>query len=327
MPAETAAAGQLGACLAAYGGAGLAAALDGVTAAGLCLVDLPTDSTLRLADFRTLADPAERRALAQRLRRAGIVVGCVSNSRDSQLILGPHGPHTDPVLAGDTAAKRAHGLAAAQVSIELAAELGAPSVRLMLGCPDHSLWLDWWGSDRGWQDNLDAWVTAATPLVRQAARAGVRVLVEPHPKQVCYDPLSIAALLATAEQAGVAPGLCLDPANVAAVGHDPVELLRGWGPALAAVHVKDLQRWTGTGRPPGSGWSRYGPQPHIRFRTMGNGELPWPAMVAALQDEGFTGPLYVEHEDTLIPRGQGISLAATRLRELRPAHAPEGRTW
>jgi sugar phosphate isomerase/epimerase len=43
--------------------------------------------------------------------------------------------------------------------------------------------------------------------------------------------------------------------------------------------------------------------------------------------EGFTGIAYVEHEDVLLPRAQGIASAADRLRALLPASPPEGRTW
>jgi sugar phosphate isomerase/epimerase len=121
--------------------------------------------------------------------------------------------------------------------------------------------------------------------------------------------------------------LCVDPANLAAVGHDPVDGVRGWGERLAAVHVKDLERWTGRGAPTGPGWSRYGPQPEIRFRALGAGELPWPRILGALLDDGFAGVAYIEHEDALLPRRQSIETAADRLRALLPAARPEGRTW
>jgi sugar phosphate isomerase/epimerase len=75
------------------------------------------------------------------------------------------------------------------------------------------------------------------------------------------------------------------------------------------------------------GWCRYGPQPHIRFRTLGSGELPWPSILGALLDEQFGGTVYIEHEDPLLPRRQGIAYAAQQLRSLLPACGPEGRSW
>ncbi|HWO60320.1 MAG TPA: TIM barrel protein, partial [Umezawaea sp.] len=288
----------LGLCLAAWGGGSLAEALDAARATGVDAVDLPTDTTSGLVDAdRWATDATYRSELREAL--TGVAVTCVSNSRDTQLLLGPHGPHTDPVLAGSPDEKRAHALRHAEQAIRIAADLGARQVRLMFGVPDLSRWLSWWHSGVSWADNVEAWAEAAEPVLKLASEHGVRVLVEPHPKQVAYDPDSTRAVLDAADV-----DVCLDVANLAAVGYDPVSVVRGWGTRLGAAHAKDLQRWTGTDRPPGAGWSRYGPGPSIRFRSLGSGDLPWPGVVAALLDEGFRGVLYVEHEDALLPREQ-----------------------
>ena len=46
--------------------------------------------------------------VARRLADAGMRVACVSNSRDTQLLLGPHGPHTDGVGTGTASTKADH---------------------------------------------------------------------------------------------------------------------------------------------------------------------------------------------------------------------------
>lgn len=314
---------RLGLCLAALAPAGLDGALAAAAGAGVDVVDLPTDSAFGLVDAARLDDPRHHRELRGRLGAARVAVGCVSNSRDTQLVLGPHGPHTDPVLPGPAGAKRAYGLRAAIGTVRLAAGLGAPQARLMLGVPDHGRWLSWWGSEVSWQDNVDAWALAAAPVLELAAGLGVQVVVEPHPKQVVYDPASARALLAAAP--GI--GLCVDPANLAAVGHDPVRAVRGWGAALVGVHAKDVQHWHEPLEPQGAGWSRYGPGPAIRFRALGSGELPWPAVVAALLDEDYRGVVYVEHEDALLPTEQGVANSLALLRRLLPTAAAPGRTW
>jgi sugar phosphate isomerase/epimerase len=314
---------RLGLCLAALAPAGLDHALAAARRAGVDVVDLPVDAGFALVDPARLDDPEQHRDLRERCAAAGVSVGCVSNSRDSQLVLGPHGPHTDPVFAGTAEAKRAYGMRAALGTVRLAAGLRAPLVRLMLGVPDLARWLSWRDSDVSWQDNIDAWEVAARPILDLADTLGVRVVVEPHPKQVAYDPASARALLSTVR--GV--GLCVDPANLAATGHDPVAAVRGWGRDLAAVHAKDLQRWRGADAPRGAGWSRYGPGPAIRFRALGAGELPWPAIVAALLDDDYRGVIYVEHEDALLPTEQGIANSLTLLRPLLPAAEAPGRTW
>ncbi|SEF67508.1 Sugar phosphate isomerase/epimerase [Actinacidiphila yanglinensis] len=314
---------RIGLCLAALSPLGLAGAAATAAGLGVGVVDLPADRCFGLVDADRSADADHHAELAAVLGAAGVRVGCVSNSRDTQLALGPYGPHTDPVRSGTPAEKRAHGQRAALATVALAAGVGAPQARLMLGVPDLGRWLSWWGSEVSWQDNVAAWLEAAAPALALARECGVRVVVEPHPKQVVYDPSSARALLAEAPEVG----LCLDVANLAAVGHDPVLVARGWGDRLAAVHAKDLQRWRLPEDPPGAGWSRYGPGPPIRFRALGCGELPWPATVSALLDDAYRGVVYVEHEDALLPTGQGVATSVAALRALLPAGPPQGRTW
>ncbi len=322
---------RLGLCLAAYGGAGLKAALAELADYGPLCLDLPTDTTLGLVDARRcFSDVAYRDEVADALASAaagGWPVTCVSNSRDAQLLLGPHGPHTDPVLPGSAEEKRAHALQCALGAIRLAERTKAVTVRLLVGCPDFARWLSWWGSDVGWADNVAEFFAHADPVLRAAREAGVIVALEPHPKQIIYDRASAHALFTAGQQWGDTLALCVDPANLAAMGHDPVDAVRDWRERLVAVHAKDLQRWSGPGEPSGRGWSRYGPGPPIRFRALGLGVLDWPAIVSTLMDEGFDKVLYVEHEDMLLPRRQSIPRSLGVLREFLPEGAAEGRTW
>jgi sugar phosphate isomerase/epimerase len=55
--------------------------------------------------------------------------------------------------------------------------------------------------------------------------------------------------------------------------------------------------------------------------------LPWRGIVSALLEQDYHGVLYVEHEDVLIPRRQGIAAALDTLRPMLPTTDPEGRTW
>jgi sugar phosphate isomerase/epimerase len=322
---------RLGVCLAAYGGTGLVTALAEVADFGPLCLDLPTDTTLGLVDARRCcSDAGYRDEVAGTLAgpaAGGSPVTCVSNSRDAQLLLGPHGPHTDAVLPGSAEQKRAHAVQCAIGAIRLAERIQAPVVRLLVGCPDFARWLSWWGSSVSWADNVDEFFGRAGPVLAAAREAGVVVVLEPHPKQVIYDRASAELLFAAGPQWRDTLALCVDPANLAAIGYDPVAAVRGWGASLAAVHAKDLQTWPGSAVPPGRGWSRYGPGPPVRFRALGLGALDWPAIVTALIDEGFEQVLYVEHEDVLLPRRQGIRQSLGVLAEYLPGGAAEGRTW
>ncbi|MFE0530390.1 sugar phosphate isomerase/epimerase family protein [Micromonospora sp. SD19] len=317
---------QLGVCLAAHSPLGLRRALEVTTDLGDLWLDVPTDTPLGLIDpRRCLRDRDYLDEVATAL--GGARVGCVSNSRDAQLLLGPHGRHTDPVATGTPARKREHAVACALGSIRLAERVGAPAVRLLVGCPDFAYWLSWPGDTGGWDHNVAEFFTHAEPIMAAARDSGLRILLEPHPRQIVYDRISSASVLYNAHPDAGLIDLCVDPANLAAMGHDPVAAVTGWGRRMYSVHAKDLQRSGHVVQPPGNGWSRYGPQPPIRFRSLGCGELDWPAIVAALLDEGFAGVVYVEHEDVLLPREQSLARSLALLGSLLPAGTPEGRTW
>jgi len=310
---------RLGICLAAYGPGDLGAALAEAGKHGAVCLDLPTDTTLGLVDGRRCA---EDRAylddavgvLTSQSRTASVT--CVSNSRDVQLLLGPHGPHTDPVLTGSPADKRAHAVRCALGTIRLAEQIGAPAVRFQPGCPDFGRWLSWRGSDVSWADNVAKFFDIAEPLLRAARAAGVMFLLEPHVKQVVYDRASAELVFQAGSEWGDMLGLCVDPANLAATGFDPVASVRGWGSRLVAIHAKDLEPWSEHSGSLDQGWVRYGPQPPIRFRALGSGILDWPKIIVGLVREGFGGIIYVEHEDTLLPAHRGVGQALRLLREL-----------
>lgn len=315
-----------GICLAAFGDRTLPEAVAAVRALGIEVIDLPTDSTMHLLqlgrDIQAIADVVHRA-----LKDSGLKIGCVSNSRDTQRFLGPAGVRTQLHHPWATKPDRNAAFSAAIATIDLAAELGCGWARLHFGCPDFSRWLTWNGmDDTSWSDNVTLFVEATQPILQHAYDRGVMVLLEPHPKQVLYDPMSTRAVLrALPDSAPVK--LCLDVANVAALGFSSVSLTRGWGEALAAVHVKDLQTWPEASAPVGAGWCRYGPGPAIRFRALGTGDLPWAQILDALVDEGFDGIIYLENEDATRPRATALRDSAARLRQLVPTQRPEGRTW
>lgn len=322
---------KLGLCLAAFGEMSLESALAEITGFGPLCLDLPTDTKLGLVDARRCFNDSRYRdgvALAMAsLAAGGWPVTCVSNSRDVQLLLGPHGPHTDAVWPGSVEDKRAHAMECAIGTIRLAERVGAGVVRLLFGCPDFARWLSWWGSEVSWADNIEEFFIQAEQVLLMAREAGVVIALELHPKQIVYDRASAESLFVIGAQWGDTLALCVDPANLAAMGHDPVDAVRGWQGKLAAVHGKDLQIWACRDAPTGQGWTRYGPGLPVRFRTLGQGMLDWPTIISTLIDEQFGQVVYIEHEDVLLPRRQSIMRSLALLREFIPNGTAEGRTW
>ena len=314
---------DVGVCLATFANETLESALAHVETLGIEVVDLPLDSMFKVRPDATLLGsglPNLRRQLDQR----GVRVACVSNSRDCQLLLGPHGPHTDSVFRGGPEAKRAHGGRHAYEAIEVAAGLGASMVRLFFGCPDYSRWMRWGDDAVSWDDNVHAFSEVAAPIAEAAQDAGVTLCIEPHVKQVPYNVRTTQACI---EELGGHLAVCFDAANLAAIGYDPVDAVEALEIAPASVHVKDVELWNRSSSPPGRGWVHYGPCPPIRFRSVPRGTLNWPAIVTSLIDHGFSGPLFIEHEDVLVEPDVGVEQALTYLRALLRGSAALERWW
>ncbi len=254
---------RLGLCLAAYGDCEMSDALSAVAAHKIDAIDLPLDSPFRLrGDADRLRHPQVRH-IRQLLRQAGVEVLCISNSRDCQLILGPHGAQTDPIRSGGRAVKRRHGLRHAHEAIAVASYLDCCFVRLFLGCPDYSRWLTWHDSTVSWNDNVEDLLGELADLAERARRADVRLCLEPHPKQAVFDLQSTEYLLGRLGDIAQSVEICMDPANLAAVGHDPLRFIENLSCVPAMVHAKDVElaRADRIGR----GWIRYGPQPPLRL--------------------------------------------------------------
>jgi len=307
--------------LAAFGDRPLDEAIEAGQRAGYRRFDLQLDSILRISQDDRLHSGPGRAALRSRLDQEGLSLLCVSNVRDCQLLLGPHGEHTAPINPGDASTRRRHALDAASRTIETAHDLGAELTRFFFGCPDFGRWFHWPRTALSWDDNLKALADELPPILELAAGAGVRVTLETHPKQVVHDLRSANRLLEILGAEG-ALGICADPANLAAVGHDPEVFLRGLDRAPLAVHMKDVEVGQSGACEARHGWATFGPGPPARFRALGWGGLNWRGCISALVERGFTGPYVVEHEDVLMPRESGVAASlrvATELTQLEPA--------
>jgi len=315
---------DVGLCLSCFADRPTDQALAATRELGITTIDLPLDSTFRLRPFGRDASREDISALTRTVRDSEIAVACVSNSRDCQLIMGPYGEHTNGVLADDAAAKKAHGYRHAEEAIRVAEALDAPLVRLFFGCPDFGRWLSWPNSVVSWADNIDEFVTSVGPLAELASSVGRTLCIEPHPKQVAYNAQSLMDCLSGLQPHSL--GVCFDPANVGALGYDPVDFLRVINTVPVALHAKDLEVWGSAGPPLGKGWVSYGPQAPIRFRSVPWGTLDWRAIFSLLSEEGFHGPVFIEHEDLLTSRTRGVREARTFLSSLINRE-PEAERW
>jgi sugar phosphate isomerase/epimerase len=160
-------------------------------------------------------------------------------------------------------------------ALERAHEAQVPVVNLLTG---PNLWED--GAVR--RDDDAAWSTALRALERIVERAsslGVAVALEP-----CWGTLAHDAATARRALDAVAVDVVMDPSHLAVAGDDIPALVREWGPRIAHVHLKDA-----FGRPGMEGED-------FHFCLLGEGTVPWPETLRALDDVGYAGALSIEFE-------------------------------
>lgn len=115
-------------------------------------------------------------------------------------------------------------------------------------------------------------------------------LAKSHSLQLCYHPHQ-GTMVETSEQIDLIAELtrrdlvyfCFDVAHIAAAGGDPVQLIAKHFERLAYIHLKDIDD---------AG----------HFVELGKGTLDLPAIVAALEETGFSGPIVLELDHAENPR-------------------------
>jgi sugar phosphate isomerase/epimerase len=219
---------------------------------------------------------------------------------------------------GDPEGVRRRAAREMQDTARAAARMG---VKVVTGFTGSSVWhslyafpptsQDYW--EAGFRDFAARW----TPILDTFEEAGVDFALEAHPTEIAFD-------LASAERAVAAVnghrrfGFNFDPSHFAYQGVDYVAYLRRLAGRIKHVHMKDV--WWGKGD--GSvgvfgGHTSFGdPRRFWDFRSVGRGMVDFEAIIVALNDIGYAGPLSVEWEDGRMDRIHGASESAGFCRKL-----------
>jgi len=162
-----------------------------------------------------------------------------------------------------------------------------------------------------------------------ASDHGVKVAIEMHPGFVVYNPESLLKLRAIA---GTAIGCNYDPSHMFWQAIDPIAAVRLLGDAIFHVHAKDTQIYDRN--LPMAGVLDTKPYTDERnrswiFRTCGygHGEEWWREFVSTLRMFGYDYVLSIEHEDSLLSPGEGLSRAASFLKQIVPGEKPAAAWW
>ena len=156
------------------------------------------------------------------------------------------------------------------------------------------------------------------PILDAFDAAGVDVCFEPHPGCDVHDGVTFERFL---DAVGGHPRcrLLYDPSHMVLQCMDPVGFVEAYGPLIRAFHVKDAE-FRRSGRSGAFG----GFQPWLdrpgRYRTPGDGDVPWAAVFAALARTGYDGWAVLEWEDPLRRAEDGARQGAELIRRhmIRP---------
>jgi sugar phosphate isomerase/epimerase len=224
-------------------------------------------------------------------------------------------------------------------TILLAEKLGVPVVIDFSGCPGDSHnatapnWVTCpWPPDYRkvleWQWNevvAPYWIEHA----KFAANHGVRIAVEMHPGFVVYNPETMLRLRSIA---GEAVGCNYDPSHLFWQNIDPIAAIRVLAGSIFHVHAKDTQLYPSnlvrTGVLDTKPYTEERERSWI-FRTCGYGHGAewWSEFISTLRMFGYDSVLSIEHEDSLLSPGEGLTKAANFLNGIVIREQPATAWW
>lgn len=167
--------------------------------------------------------------------------------------------------------------------------------------------------EKGFADLADRW----GPILDVFDKEGVLFALEVHPTEIAFD-------IVTAERAvdalggRKAFGFNYDPSHLGYQGVDYVEFIRRFRDRIYHVHMKDVY-WSNTPTTAGvfGGHLNFGDaRRYWDFRSLGRGRIDFEAVIRALNEIGYHGPLSVEWEDANMDREHGAKEACQFVRQL-----------
>lgn len=187
--------------------------------------------------------------------------------------------------------------------------------------PDYRKVLDW-----QWNDVVAPyWIAQA----KFAADHGVKIAVEMHPGFVVYNPETMLRLRSIA---GDNVGCNFDPSHLFWQQIDPIAAVRVLAGSIFHVHAKDTQLYPANLERAGVLDTKPYTEERDRswiFRTCGygHGSEWWSEFVSTLRMFGYDSVISIEHEDSLLSPGEGLTKAANFLNSIVIREQPAAAWW
>ncbi|AMO22715.1 sugar phosphate isomerase/epimerase [Ramlibacter solisilvae] len=155
------------------------------------------------------------------------------------------------------------------------------------------------------------------PILDVFEKADVNFALEVHPTEIAFDIASTQRAI-EAVKGHRRFGFNFDPSHLAYQGVDYVKFIRSFPDRIYNAHMKDV--WWGKGDGTVGvfgGHTSFGDARRFwDFRSVGRGMVDFEAIIVALNDIGYAGPLSVEWEDSRMDRVHGATESAAFCRRL-----------
>jgi len=262
---------------------------------------------------------AERRELLAKYR-----LGCwaISHHLAGQLVCDPNTDHRTDMFApprthGKPQAKRKWAVETMKKAAVAAKNFGVKVVNGFMGSP---IWHVVYPFPPVSQEDVDkgfAAVAAAwKPILDRFRKNGVKFALEVHPSEIAFDTYTAERLL-KALRNHPAFGFNFDPSHLHWQGVDPVRFLYRFARRIVHVHLKDCAvNLDGDSGILGSHLDFGDPRRGWEFRSPGRGDVNFEAIIRALNQIGYKGPLSVEWEDSAMNREQGAREASSFVKRM-----------
>jgi len=187
--------------------------------------------------------------------------------------------------------------------------------------PDYRKVLDW-----QWNEVVAPYWVGHAKFARDH---GVKIAVEMHPGFVVYNPETMLRLRSIA---GNNVGCNFDPSHLFWQQIDPIAAVRVLAGCIFHVHAKDTQLYPvnlmRTGVLDTKPYTEERDRSWI-FRTCGYGHGAewWNELVSTLRMFGYDFVLSIEHEDSLLSAGEGLTKAANFLNSIVIREQPGAAWW
>lgn len=166
------------------------------------------------------------------------------------------------------------------------------------------------------EQGLRHFATQWGPILDVCRECGVRFACEVHPGQIAFDLYS-AEMVLEALEGREEFGFTFDPSPLHWQGIDPVEFLRRFPGRIYHVHVKDaMLTLNGRSGILNSYFPHGDPRRGWDYRCPGHGGIDWEAIIRALNQSNYDGPLAVEFKDAGMEREFGAEEACRFVKRL-----------